>query len=237
MNRLILSPEEIPTSNLISLKDHRAEHIRSILKTPIKGQIRFGIINGNLGTATLLEDDGHALTLQLHLSDEKPAKTIPCILVLALPRPKAAKRIIQSICTLGFQQIHLINSAKTDKSYWQSRYLDEDQLKQQLILGLEQSGATFLPKLYTHKLFRPFAEDVLPDLCKNKIALVAHPYAEKACPHALDKPSLLVIGPDGGFTEFEISLLEKAGASPVNIGQRILRVETAIPTLAGRLYL
>lgn len=237
MNRLILAPKEISTDQVLSLDGRRSEHIRTVLKTPLGGQIRFGIINGSIGIATLLEDNGHQLKLKLQTSKASPAKTIPCTLVLALPRPKVAKRIIQSICTLGFEQIHLINSAKTDKSYWQSRYLEEDKLQEQLILGLEQSGSTFLPELYTHKLFRPFAEDALPELCKNRTALVAHPYAEKVCPHALKEPSLLVIGPDGGFTDFEISLLEKAGASPVTIGSRILRVETAIPTLAGRLYL
>lgn len=237
MNRLILSPEEIPPNHTIFLHDRRAEHIRTVLKTPIGGKIRFGIINGDLGVATLQDDDGCKLKLHLLPSKEKPAKTMPCTLVLALPRPKVAKRIIQSICTLGFEQIHLINSAKTDKSYWQSHYLEKKTLREQLILGLEQSGSTFLPKLYTHKLFRPFAEDVLPGLCKNKTALIAHPYAEQPCPYALKTPSLLIIGPDGGFTEFEVSLLEKSGANPVNIGSRILRVETVIPTLAGRLYL
>ena len=39
----------------------------------------------------------------------------------------------------------------------------------------------------------------------------------------------LVIGPEGGFSDQELALLESAGVVPVSLGPRVLRTETAGP--------
>lgn len=236
MNRLILFPHELSSNSSVNLSDRRAEHIRSTLDCAIGNHIRFGLVNGAVGTAILKQDDGTVLSLELELSDEVPSPFIPCSLVLALPRPKMARRLIQSICALGIEELHLINSYKVDKSYWQSHYLSEESLEEQLILGMEQSGSTLMPKVTKHCKFRPFVEDIFPDLCMGKTSLIAHPHAKEPCPFNLKGQSVLVIGPEGGFTDFEVGLLSANGAKPVSIGKRILRVETAVPAILGRLY-
>ena len=47
---------------------------------------------------------------------------------------------------------------------------------------------------------------------------------------SINKPNLkiaIVIGPEGGIDETEISKLKEAGAKTITFGQRILRTETA----------
>jgi len=46
----------------------------------------------------------------------------------------------------------------------------------------------------------------------------------------------LAVGPEGGFIDYEIDKLCEAGFQPVTLGSRILRVETAIPAILGRLF-
>lgn len=49
-----------------------------------------------------------------------------------------------------------------------------------------------------------------------------------------EKPYMLMVGPEGDFTESELSALLAAGAKPVGLGKNRLRVETAaIAILAG----
>lgn len=236
MNRLILTPSDLFDDNQVVLTGRRAKHIRSVLKSQIGDRIRFGLLNGSVGIATLTEDNDVGLCLSLEYTNETPVPHIPCTLVLALPRPKVARRLIETICTLGVQELHLINSYKVDKSYWQSHYLEEENLQQQLLLGLEQSGSTQIPKVFQHQRFRPFAEDLFPELIRGKTALLAHPYSENECPADIERPSVLVVGPEGGFNEFEVELLCAKGALAVSLGKRILRVETAVPALIGRLH-
>lgn len=236
MNRLILLPAELEDHNLAILQDRRAEHIRSVLEAKIGDSLKFGIANGKTGTAQVIQDDGAKICLRLEYSEQPPIPFLPCALVLALPRPKVARRLIQAICTLGVSELHLINAYRVDKSYWKSHYLEEEQLREQLLLGMEQSGSTLMPEVHKHSLFRPFAEDIFPKLIEGKTGLIAHPYSDTKCPVAIDTPSVLAVGPEGGFTQFEVDLLSAQGAQPVSIGNRILRVETAVPAILGRLY-
>ena len=51
------------------------------------------------------------------------------------------------------------------------------------------------------------------------------------------KTTGFIIGPEGGFSEKEISLVEQSGIPKITLGKRILRTETAaIATLAVLMY-
>ncbi|WP_455596017.1 RsmE family RNA methyltransferase, partial [Acinetobacter pecorum] len=111
------------------------------------------------------------------------------------------------------------------------------QLDHYVELGLEQAGDTLAPEIALYKRFKPFVEDVLPGLISTDCpAFVAHPYAEQPMPFALQHPCSIVIGPEGGFIPYEIDLLIKNGCQAVSLGNRILRTETAIPYILGRLF-
>ena len=51
-----------------------------------------------------------------------------------------------------------------------------------------------------------------------------------------DRRVLLAIGPEGGFIPYEIDLLMRCGFEAVHVGERILRVDTAIPFIISRLF-
>ena len=46
---------------------------------------------------------------------------------------------------------------------------------------------------------------------------------------------LLAIGPEGGWTDDEVELLEERGFRRVSLGPRILRTETAVVVMLARL--
>ena len=180
-----------------------------------------------------MNDDSIFLDIDLQ---QAPPAPLPLTLVLGLPRPKMMRRILQTIATLGVKQLHLINSYRVEKSYWQTPYLEADTIRDQLILGLEQGCDTRLPEVHLHKRFKPFVEDELPAIIADTRALVAHPYTKIACPCQIDYSLTLAVGPEGGFIPYEINLLEACGFEAVHVGERIMRVETAIPYLLGRLF-
>jgi RsmE family RNA methyltransferase len=169
------------------------------------------------------------------LLDQQPPAPLPLTLILALPRPKVLRRVLQGLAACGVKRIVLLNSWRVDKSYWQSPVLDPRAIREQLLLGLEQGCDTVLPVVEIQSRFKPFVEDVLPSLASGVCALVAHPQACQYCPADIRRPVTLAVGPEGGFTGFEIDRLAAGGLNPVRLGERPLRVENAVPALIGRL--
>ena len=109
-------------------------------------------------------------------------------------------------------------------------------IEDELILGLEQGKDTVLPQPILEKRFKPFVEDRLPELSANSLRLVAHPIAEQHCPRDVQQAVTLAIGCEGGFIPYEVDLLAQQGFVPVELGERILRVETAVTALIARLF-
>ena len=93
-----------------------------------------------------------------------------------------------------------------------------------------------MPEIHLKKRFKPFVEDELPDISQNTRKLLAHPGEPNPCPIDIQGETTLVIGPEGGFTPYEVEKLKECGFQGVHLGQRILRVETAVPALVARLF-
>ena len=103
-----------------------------------------------------------------------------------------------------------------------------------LIQGLERSGDTVLPSVFQHKRFKPFMEDVLPAISAETTLLIAHPGNSAPSPADTHRPTTLLIGPEGGFIDFEVDLAEALGAQKVSLGARILSVDTAVCAALSR---
>ena len=234
MNLLLINQDHL-TDDTATLTDLRQlKHVQQHLKLNVGDSIKIGVRDGLKGTATVASLCDTALILGNILLTELPPPKLPLTLIIALPRPKVLRRLIMDAVTLGAERIILLHSYRVEKSYWQSPFLQ--QIDDYIQLGLEQAGDTVWPQVVLKQRFKPFVEDELPALCQDKIALVAHPYAQQVCPAQIEQPCVLVIGCEGGFIPYEIDLLQKNGCQPVSLGARILRTETAVAHLIGRLF-
>ncbi len=235
MNLLLVSQEEIDTQGCVLLTARRHQHIKNIHRLKLGDTLQAGVVNGLCGEAEIIEVQAETTRIKLNLYKPPPA-ALPVTLLLALPRPRMLARSLEHLAALGVKKIILLNTARVEKSFWQSPELKPEKIHQHLILGLEQAKDTLLPEVILKHLFRPFVEDELPTLANNSLKLVAHPGNYPACPRAIKEQLTLAIGPEGGFVDFEIQLLEAQGFQAVQIGERILRVETAVTALLSRLF-
>jgi len=235
MNLILLSEEDFLQEGEARLTGERAEHVIHTIRAQIGDTLTVGLINSQHGYGIVSALTSSTVTLQVTLNSPPPAP-LPLRLILALPRPKVLRRTIAACAALGAKDLILLNSYRVEKSYWGSPLLEAKQLKKHLILGLEQGKDTQLPNIQIEKRFKPFVEDKLPLLLDNTTALVAHPYADSACPKSSSGHITLAVGPEGGFIPYEIEKLAEVGFQSITLGQRVLKVETAIPFLLGKLF-
>ena len=235
MNLLLLEEADFIAADRAILRDRRLTHMQEVHRSVVGDSLRVGRIGGLMGSAELLRLDADEAELRVTLDQPPPAK-LPLTLLLALPRPKMLRRVFQTVAAMGVPRIVLVNSYRVEKSFWQTPFLEPEAIREQLILGLEQARDTVLPQIVIEKRFKPFVEDRLPAMTEGTLGLVGHPGNYPPCPRGLDEPVTLAIGPEGGWIPYEIDLLSKAGLQPVQLGDRILRVETAVTALLARLF-
>lgn len=233
MNIVLLQPEELGDDAVAVLRDQRAVHIRGVLKAAVGDSLRVGVLGGRCGQGVIEADGPDGVRLRVTLSEPPPARHRYTI-VLALPRPKMLRRILRQCAEFGVADLHLIHSARVEKSYWQTPLLQPARLQEALQMGLERSRDTIAPRVQLHRRFRPFVEDALPGLCGGRPCWLADHGAALSLADAPAVPAVVMIGPEGGFVPFEVQLAEAVVARRVGLGERILSVDTALTTVLAQ---
>ena len=235
MNIVLLEAEQTQSEFWKIDNPRQIQHLSQHVQLNAGDTLKVGIRNGERYLTEVISVSEQQIRIRPIQLEAIPAK-LPVHLILALPRPKVLRRMVMDAVTLGVQRISLIHSYRVDKSYWQSPFLQ--QLDDYVTLGLEQAGDTISPEIQMYKRFKPFVEDVLPTFISDqKPAYVAHPYAEQQMPHAIQHSCCLIVGPEGGFIPFEVDLFKKNGCQARRLGNRILRTETAVSHILGRLFI
>lgn len=235
MNLLLLDDADFVAADRVILRDRRLTHMQEVHRAESGDRMRVGRLDAQMGEGRLLRLDANEAELEVRFDQPPPAK-LPITLLLALPRPKMLRRVLQTVSAMGVPRLVLLNSYRVEKSFWQTPFLEPGAVREQLILGLEQARDTVLPEVIIEKRFKPFAEDRLPALAAGSLGLIGHPGPWPECPRALSEPVTLAIGPEGGWIPYEVEKLREAGLEPVQLGERILRVETAVTALLARLF-
>jgi RsmE family RNA methyltransferase len=235
VNLLLLEEADFISADRVILRDRRLKHMQEVHRSEVGDSLRVGRVGGLLGSAELLRLEPREAELSVSFDREPPTK-LPLTLILALPRPKMLRRVFQTVATMGVPKVILVNSYRVEKSFWQTPFLEPAAIREQLILGLEQARDSVLPEIIIEKRFKPFVEDRLPAIVEGTLGLVGHPGDYPACPRAVEQPVTLAIGPEGGWIPYEVELLRASGLNPVQLGERILRVETAVTALLARLF-
>lgn len=265
MNVLLIEPAEIGSGRRVRLTGRRARHLVEVLRVEPGRIVRAGVVGGGLGTAEVLAvepesqaagasgdapgdppadrgDGGESVELRLDASDEAPPPP-PAALVLALPRPKALRRILRLVAAVGADRVDLVNAWRVERSYFASPVLEPGAIRRELILGAEQGGIPRLPEVRIRRFFVPFLDELRaePVSAPPRPRIVAHPGAdptlEEVVGVSLRHPPLLAIGPEGGWIEDELESFRAAGFRPASVGPWTLTTEHAVAVALGQLAL
>jgi RsmE family RNA methyltransferase len=234
VNLIILQEGERVAADCVMLADARADHLLNVLRVTAGQTVRVGLLDGPFGTGTVESAGTGRVTLRCVFEAHPPPRPRVDVL-LALPRPKVMRRLWSQLAALGVGQIILTNAARVERHYFDTHILSEASYRPQLIEGLQQARDTRLPIVSIHRQFKILVEDRLDTLFNEGVRLVADPSGTSSVSTAVsdirDQRVLLAIGPEGGWNEFELTLLEAHLFRRVGLGRRTLRVDTACVAL------
>ena len=233
MNRILFEKRELGEDGIVTLDDFRAEHILNVLHSEVGDVLKTGEVDGLIGTSEVVAIDGKRIALRANHTEQALEPWFD--LILAPPRPRAMKRLLPQLASLGVGRIVLVGAQKVEKDFWGATLLKEEIYRPLLIDGLMQAGTAALPQILVRRKFRDFMRDEFAALMPSPCRIVAHPYGAAAHPPQLTGRLTLAVGPEGGWTDREVALFEENGFARYSLGGRILRTDTAIIALVARL--
>jgi RsmE family RNA methyltransferase len=243
MNRILFESGEI-SDGIAVFGGVRAQHVVKVLHGEVGQVLKTGEIDGLIGTSVIesIEETVGGFTVKAKVSHDRDSLRPWVDLVLAPPRPRVMKRLLPQLSAMGVGKIVLVGAKKVEKDFWGATLLKEENYRPLLVEGLMQAGTSILPALETRRNFRRFVKEELETVFPDEGSrIVAHPYGKEGAVPAKGVTSpktgrlLLSVGPEGGWTEDEVELMEEYGFVRYSLGDRILRTDTALIALLSRL--
>ena len=155
---------------------------------------------------------------------KKNKKKIKSHIVISPPKNRVRfEWFLEKVTELGVDMITPIICENSER-----KKLNKERSQKILISAMKQSKSAFLPKMNNLIKFKDLLQTPFKDTyiahCHNQDINYFH---KLICTPTNDTPITLFIGPEGDFSKKEINFAEKAGIIPVQLGDQVLRTETA----------
>ncbi len=221
----LFTTQELQDKSLIPLDKEQAHYLHTVLRRKDGDFIR--LFNGRhgewLGKIQNLAKRSGEITLTEQLV-QQPLKKRRLHLFFPPIKKNRMGWLIEKAVELGATDFHPILTQNTQNSK-----INEERLKQQIFEAAEQCERFDIPAL--HDLQK--IENKLADWNKDIPILACierfntKPLSQIADNQDKDKDIAFLIGPEGGFTSAEKTMIART-AIPVGLGETILRCETAV---------
>ena len=232
MNRILFSTQQ--SGYVLSIQDPRFEHARTVLRLKAGDWLEIGVVNGPLGRACVTEIDREGVHLSAEWGTEPPALA-PLSLIIGLPRPQTAKKILHDATTLGVERLIFFESEKGDPGYARSTLWTEGSWREHCILGAEQACDSRIPEV----VCVPSLEEAMQRMRLAQIeqgwVLDVYEGGGRLGELSPEREQALglAIGPERGWSARERNLFRQHGWMLVHMGSRVLRVESAVTVAVG----
>ncbi len=235
MNLIFLREEEVDSDGTVKIYRDRAFELvcRHLIK--VNSSYLAGVENKDIGIMEIHSASDSLIEGRFSATRKAPPK-LPIDLIVGVSRPQTIKKVLHYSAMLGLSSITFVRTILGEKSYLKSNSLRRENIKKELILGLEQACDTALPKVFVSWSL----EETLKNMKASHvpIRLLAHTENGDSVRKLTDKclfPAIVALGPEMGWAEQEVDNFMRAGFEIINLGERILRVEVALVYLVGQI--
>ncbi len=223
----IFQPVDLVCGSVIQLDAQASHHLTAVLRANTENTVT--IFNGKGGeyksTITQINKKQVSVQINEHVAREAESPLELC-LAQGISRGEKMDYTIQKAVELGVKKIIPLFTERCTVKLDEERRAKRFQHWQSIIISAcEQSGRNQIPELLFPMTLENSLRSVQADWCFVLSPIATSQLKDK--PVQKQQRVILLIGPEGGLSESEISLACQQGFLPLNLGPRILRTETA----------
>ncbi len=238
--RIYVPANDLAQRTGVRLAEHKAHHLRSVLRAR-KGDA-LTVFDGRGNTYTAIVAESSKKKVLLDIGEEVPSDSElrnHIVLCAAILKGEKMDFVVQKATELGVMDIQPLVSDRTivkeTRRLGRWRAIAEE--------SCEQCGRTILPVVHEPGTFRDFftsKRDLSGFVFWEEGGLpLSDAYGTAAGKRAALPPEYpwhVVIGPEGGMTAEEVELATGKGLELTTLGRRILRAETAAIVALGLVH-
>ena len=220
--------KEITAGAMVSLDAEESRHAVRVLRMRAGDELQVTDGRGNLYRCQIVEANDKACVVSdatvlstLH----SPLSTLH-LAVAPTKNPARMEWLVEKAVEIGVGEITLLQCDHSERSF-----LKTDRLEKLAISAMKQSLHTVLPKINPPVKLKDWLHSPL-SILHSPLKFIAHCEADKprtplASALQPGKDTVVLIGPEGDFSDEEIALALECGFHPVSLGPSRLRTETA----------
>ncbi len=242
MHRFYIETKNISANSIIINDKKQSHHIRDVLRLLLNDKVTVFDEQGNEYDCVIEAiNDTVRLNVKNICAADKNAKTVKLTIACAIPKKSNMSDIIDKLTQLGVDRIIPLKTERVivrlDKNKeasllerWNRVALSASLQSQRNALAIV-NPVTDIKKVLVDS--DGYDLKLIPTLSGKRKTL------QEAITGFKYKNILVLIGPEGDFTDEEVNSAKKNGFIPVSLGALVLRVETAAVSVASfiKLYL
>lgn len=209
--------------NTIELPEDESKHCVRVLRKKVGDEIILIDGKGNKATCTITDDNPKKCKLEIVKKVHFNTKKIGLHIAIAPTKNFDRMDWMLEKCTeIGVSEITFIESENSERNK-----INMERCEKILIQSIKQSKQYWLPKLNNITSFKQFVSNQKTTDLNCLIAWCNE--QTKTINESIDlkKSTLILIGPEGDFTELETKMAIENNFKTISLGQNILRTETA----------
>ena len=223
--QLFFTPDLNPLLENFILSEEESKHAIRVLRMDTGDRLHLIDGRGGLYEAQIIDPHPKRTVLTI-LNVEEEFQQPKYHLHIAVGPTKNIDRIewfLEKATEVGIQEITPVICEHSER-----KEVKLDRLNKVVVAAMKQSLKAYLPKLNPAVSFKQFLREIPKEGVQKAIAHCVD--AEKKYLNQVLEPAqhyIILIGPEGDFSEEEIDLALQMGFHPISLGEARLRTETA----------
>lgn len=221
--QLFYSENLISENQLVSLDAQESLHISKVLRKQVGDTIFVSNGKGDLFETIITSLNKRSCNLES--TKKLDQKDEISNLSIAIAPTKNIARIewfVEKSVEIGIKEIKLFISQNSER-----REIKTDRLNLKALSAMKQSLKLFLPEVYEAQKFKDLLKDIEGKYQHKLIAYCGENTVPINTLLNKEESTIILIGPEGGFSESEVKMAKEKGFKAVSLGKSRLRTETA----------